>query len=356
MKRIELATAGLFLALVATLVFVVPPLRDLVGERLRGTVDDVFPSAWSGYYLEIDQGDPAAQDDPEQAASQLMFAEGALPGRAARLLGDRVVSGSGSPAGDRFALAAGTRVFTADRHGQVRILAELDRRAPTSPPVWLGDKELVVAVTPDGARQLLVHLDPRSGAVLDEREMPSELQPYAASPDGRWILALHRGEQIGVLFDPRTGTVVRPGQHEAFAGWLGDGRIVVSVLDGEGAHLLARRVDGARGDQVLVDLDGVPLLPATSNAGSVAIVEQQDGTATGPRTIWLLANGATPVRLAEGLGSIYLPRISRDGKYVSFSEVTSRTGGIKIRTGVIEVATKKVTYACAEGCAVLDLR
>lgn len=354
--RIEIATAGLFIVLVGGAVLAVPPVRETVGERVRAAWDDAFPAPWAGYYLELDPSDPNAKEDPEAAASQLMFAAGALPGTVARLLDDRVYSGSWSPAGDRFVVSSGTRVFVGDRHGQIHQLADLGRLTPTAPALWIADRELVVSVTPDGRRQLLVHLDPRSGARLDEREMPADIQPYAASPDGRWVLALQRSAQIGVLFEPSSGRVLVPGQREAYAAWLGDGRLVVSVLDREGAHLVARRPDGAGGDETLLDLGGTPLLPATSNAGRVAIVEQQDGTGAGPRTIWLLAPGETPVRVAKDLGSVYLPRVSRDGRYVAFSEVTSRTGGIKVRTGLIDVATKRTTYACPEGCAILDLR
>jgi hypothetical protein len=201
-----------------------------------------------------------------------------------------------------------------------------------------------------------VHLDPRSGGRLDEREMPAEIQPYASSPDGKWLLALHREQGIGVLFEPSSGRILRPTEREGYAAWLGDGRLVVSVLDKEGTHLVARRPDGAGVDEVLADIDGVPLLPATSNGGRVAIVEEQDGTAVGPRAIWLITPGERPVRLAKDLGAVYLPRVSRDGRYVAFSEVTSRIGGMRVRTGLIEVATKKVTYACPSGCAILDLR
>ncbi len=355
-RRIELATAGLFLVLLGGAAFAISPVRELVVEHVRGAWDDAFPAAWDGYYLEIDESDPNARDDPEEAASQLVFASGALPGSISRLLEEHVYSGTWSPSRDRFVLSSGTRLFVGDRHGQVRQLTDLGRLIPTAPALWTSDRELVVPATPDGRRQLLVHLDPRSGSVIDEREMPSEIQPYAPSPDGRWLLSVQREQGIGVLFEPSSGRVITPRENEAYAAWLGDGRLMLSVADREGAHLVARRPDGAGGDEVLVDLDGVPLLPATSNGGRVAIVEQQDGTATGPRTIWLIAPGQTPLRIARDLGSVYLPRVSRDGRYVAFSEITSRAGAFAIRTGIIDVTTRVTSYACQEGCAILDLR
>jgi hypothetical protein len=88
----------------------------------------------------------------------------------------------------------------------------------------------------------------------------------------------------------------------------------------------------------------------------VAIVEAQTGDPTGPRAIWLIAPGETPVRIAKDLGRVYFPKPSRDGRYVGFSEVQPGTGPVQVRTGVIEVATKRVSYACDAGCAVLDVR
>lgn len=353
--HIELTTAGMFVALIGALVLAVPPLREAVGERVRATWDDAFSVAWAGYYLEIDQSDPSAKDDPEHAASQLMFAAGGLPGSVARLLEEHVYTGTWSPSGERFVVSSGTRVLIGDRHGQVKQLVDLRDRLPTAPAQWVSDREIVLSTTPDGRRQLLVHLDPSSGTVLDEREMPADILPYASSPDGRWLLAVQRRGRAGVLFEPSTGRVVMPGDREAYAAWLGDGRILVSVLDREGAHLVARKADGG-GDQVLLDLDGVPLLPATSNGGRVAIVEEQTGSSSGPRSIWVVAPDQTPVRVARDLGAVYLPKASRDGRYVSFSEVSARGLDVKVRTGLIEIATKRMTYACDEGCAVLDLR
>jgi hypothetical protein len=354
-RRIEVVTGAFFLVLLVGGVMAIPPLRDTVTEKVRATWDDTFPVTWAGYYLEIDQTDPSAKDDPEQAASQLMFASGALPGSVARLLEEHVYSGTWSPSGERFVVSSGTRLFVGDRHGQVRLLADLGRLLPTAPALWVGDRELVVSTTPDGQRQLLVHLDPRSGQTLDEREMPAGIQPYAPSPDGRWLLAYQQRGGTSVLFEPASGKVVAPKSGEAYAAWLGDGRILVSVLDREGAHLVARKPEGGD-DHVLADLDGIPLLPATSNGGRVAIVEQQTLEVSGPRTIWLIAPGEAPQRVARDLSGVYLPKVSRDGRYVSFSEVSTRTGALRIRTGVIEVASKRTSYACDEGCAILDLR
>lgn len=343
----------MFLALLAAAVVGYEPLRTTALDGARSALDTVFPVAWAGYYLELDDTAPADVDAGERS-SRLMFATGALPGSATRLLEERVYSGSWSPSGDRFVVSSGSRLFVGDRHGQVRQLADLGDLVPTAPAVWASERELLLAATRDETRQWLVRLDARSGTVLDQRDMPLGLQPYAPSPDGRWLLAFDQRGGTGVLYEPGSGRRLAPGRREAYAAWLPDGRLLLSVLDDEGAHLVARTPE-RRDDQTLVDLDGIPLLPAVSSAGRVAIVEMQGGQ-QGPRTIWLITAGETPVRVATDLGRVYLPVPSRDGRFVSFSEVASGADGATVRTGVIEVATKRVVYACAEGCAVLELR
>lgn len=354
--RIELATALMFVVLLSGAVAGYAPLREAAIDGVRGAIDSVLPASWSGYYLELDETAPATGDS-EDLPSRLMFASGSLPGTAARLLEDRVYSGSWSPSGDRFVVSSGTRLFLGDRHGQVHQLADLGDLVPTGPAVWTSDRELVVATTRDGTRHWLVRLDARSGLLLDQRDLPLELEPYAPSPDGHWLLAFDQSTGAGVLYEPETGRRIAPARREAFAAWLGDGRLLVSLLDDEGAHLVARTPERTD-DQVLVDLDGVPLLPAVTNAGRVAFVELQDGSngQAGPRSIWLISAGQTPVRVAKDLGPVYYPFPSRDGRFVAFSEHTEGTAGVKVRAAVIEVATKRISYACDQGCAVLELR
>lgn len=353
--RIELVTAAFFAVLLAGALGPFPALREGPIEGARAAWDRVFPATWAAYYLEVDESDPRAADDPEAADSRLMFASGSLPGRAARILSDRVYTGTWSPNGERFIASSGTRLLIGDRDGQVRQLADLGDLHPTAPAVWSGDGELLQSVTRNGEQQWLVRLDSRSGAILDQRDLATELAPFAPSPDGKWILAVDQRAGAGVLYELSTKRLVTAGSGESFAAWLADGRILTSVLDDVGAHLAARRPEGGA-SETIVDLDGIPLLPGVAGGGRVAIVESQTGDPAGPRAIWLVTPGETPVRVAKDLGRVYFPKPSRDGRYVGFSEVIPGAGPVKVRTGVIEVATKRVTYACDAGCAVLDVR
>lgn len=352
--RIELATAGMFIVLIAGAVAAFPYLRDRMVETARSTVDRVLPAQWAAYYLEIDDADPRALTDPEAADAQLMFATGRLPGRAARLLSAPVFSGSWSPNGERFVATSGSRVFLADRDGQAKQLTEFRDLRPTGPPLWNGDNELLIGATRTGQQQWIVTLDSRTGQVLDQRDIGVGIQPFSASPDGRWLLAVDHRAGTGVLIEIATGRRIAPGEREGFAAWLADGRILVAVEQERGSRITARRPDGGH-TETLLELDGIPVLPAEASGSRVAIVEDQDGDGQGPRSIWLISAGREPVRVARDLGRVYSPRPSHDGAFVGFSEV-SPGGPLRIRTGVIEVATHRVTYACETGCAVLDVR
>ena len=347
-------TAGFFLVLIVGAVAAFPLIRDSIVETARSTVDRVLPAQWAGYYLEIDPDDPNAQADPEAADAQLMFASGSLPGRATRLLSAPVLTGTWSPNGERFVAMSGSRVFMADRDGRVSEMAVLQDMRPTGPPVWHGDDELIVTATRTGQQHWLVRLDSRNGTVLDQRDIPIGLQPHAASPDGKWLLALDLRSGSGVLVEIASGKRVEPARRESFAAWMSDGRILAALETDDGSSLVARRPEGGPSETIL-ELGGVPMLPAVTSGTRVAIVESEARDGAGPRSIWMLTTGEAPVRVVKGLGRIYFPKPSRDGRYLGFSEVEEGPE-LRIRTGVIDVATKKVTYACDAGCAVLDVR
>lgn len=344
----------MFVVLIAGAVAGFPYLRDRMVETARSTVDRVLPAGWAAYYLEIDEADPTARTDPEAADARLMFANGSLPGKAARLLSAPVFAGSWSPNGERFVATSGARVFLADRDGQAKQLTELRDLKPTGPPLWNGDNELLIGVTRTGQQQWLVTLDSRSGTVLDQRDIGVGIQPYASSPDGRWILAVDHRAGTGVLVEILTGRRISAAPSESFAAWMADGRILVAVELQRGSRITARRPEGGAAE-TLLELGGLPLLPAVASGGRVAIVEGQNADGSGPRSIWVISPGQEPVRVARDLGRVYSPKPSHDGRFLGFSEVAPGTP-LTVRTGVIEVATRRVTYACDAGCAVLDVR
>lgn len=352
--RIELATAGMFVVLIAGALIGFPVLRETLVEAARSTVDRIVPARWAAYYLEIDAADPRARTDPEGADAQLMYASGSLPGRAARLLSAPVFTGTWSPNGERFVATSGSRVFLADRDGQAKLLTELRDLRPTGPPLWNGDEQLLFGATRTGQQHWLVTLDARTGTVLDQRDIGIGIQPWSASRDGKWVLALDRRTGTGILLETATGRQIQPRPRESFAAWLRDGRVIVTVALESGSRIVARRPDGDV-TETLLELDGLPLVPASATGDKVAIIEARGRDGSGPRSVWLVAPGAQPVRVATGLGRVYMTKPSRDGRFVGFSEAEEGTP-ITVRAGVVEVATGKVTYACDAGCAVLDVR
>jgi dipeptidyl aminopeptidase/acylaminoacyl peptidase len=352
--RIEVVTAAFFAVLIVGAVTAFPVLRDRMVETARSAVDTVLPAQWAAYYLALDEADPKARTDPEAADAQLMFASGSLPGKAARLLASPVFTGTWSPNGERFVASSGPRVFLADRDGQAKLLTELRDLRPTGPPIWDGDNEILFSATRTGQQHWLIRLDSRTGIVLDQRDIAIGVQPYSVSPGGKWLLAHDHRLGSGILLEVATGRRVQPAERESFAAWLGDGRVIVAVEREQGWDLIARKPESTEAETIL-ELAGLPLLPALSSGGRTAVVVSANPDGTGARSIWVLSATGGPVRVAEALGSVYTARPSRDGRFVAFSEIQGRSP-IRVRTGLIDVATKKVTYACDAGCAVLDVR
>jgi dipeptidyl aminopeptidase/acylaminoacyl peptidase len=283
-----------------------------------------------------------------------MFASGSLPGRAVRLLPAPARTGSWSPNGERFVATSGKRVFVGDRNGQVKLLTELQDLSPTSPPIWKDDEALLFSATRTGQQHWVITLDSRSGIVLDQRDVGPGIQPWSVSPDGRWLLAFGGQTASGLLVELATGTRTLPADGESFTAWLPDGRVVTLTRLDRGSRVAARRPEGGAAE-TLLELDGTALLPAAASGRRLAVIESAARDGTGPRSIWLISAGERPARIAQGLGRVYVAKPSRDGKLVGFSEAEPGTP-VRLRTGVIEVATKKVSYACDAGCAGLDVR
>lgn len=356
---IELATAAMFIGLIAVAAIGFPPLREAIADGARGLVEGVFPPSWAGYYVEIE--DPAGAG--AGSGGQLVFASGTFPGRPVRVIDPPFWPGRWSPSGEQFAFTSGSRLLVGDRHGAVRLLGELLDLVPAGPPIWAREHELVLTMTRErGAGWWLVRADTRTGLLTDQRALPPHLTLGSMSKDGRWALAWDgrrasdpAGPQL-VLYEPATGRELSPPDGESFGGWAPDGRVLVRAIRGQIWRLEARQPE-AREGQLLAEFRGPFVLPAIVHGSRIALVELQEQRADPSRAIWLLVPGGTPVLVAEGLGAVYFASPSIDGRYVAFSEQVQRGGGpVRLRAGIIEVASRRVTYACDEGCASLDIR
>lgn len=361
---IELAIVAMFVGLMTIAAIAFPPLREGIVDRARGIVESVFPPSWAGYYLELDQSVMT-----EEAGGQLFFTSGTFPGRPARVIDPPFWPGRWSPSGESYAFTSGSRLLIGDRHGEVRLLGSLEGLVPAGPPVWAQEHELVLTMTrPPSAtagRSIgwwLVRADPRTGQLIDQRALAPYLRLESMSKDGRYALAWDArsgSDQSGpglILYEPATARELAPRDGESFVGWASDGRILVRAQRGGGWRLEARDPEAGQGE-LLSEFRGPFGLPAMAHGSRIAIVELREQRPGSPRAIWLVVPGEPAVLLADGLGAVYFASPSRDGRYVAFSEELSRSGGsLRLRTGIIDVASKRITYACETGCAVLDVR
>lgn len=361
---LEVATAAMFVGLITVAAIGFPPLREAIADGVRGIVEGVFPASWEGYYLELDQATVE-----EDAGGQLFFTSGTFPGRPARVIDPPFWPGRWSPSGEQYAFTSGSRLLIGDRHGEVRLLGALLDLVPAGPAIWALEHEIVLTMTRQPGATTgrergwwLVRADPRTGQLLDQRALPPYLRLDSLSKDGRYALAWDgrsgpdpAGQGL-VLYEPATAREIIPREGESFAGWAPDGRLLVRALRGQAWRLEARDPE-AREGELLSEFRGPFGLPAIVRGSRIALVELQERRPDSPRAIWLVVPGEPALLLADGLGAVYFATPSRDGRYVAFSEEIARPGRpLQLRTGIIEVATKRVTYACDVGCAVLDIR
>ena len=204
-----------------------------------------------------------------------------------------------------------------------------------------------------------VRIDPASGLLLDQRALPRHLVIESISPDGRSALAFSSRAPPQptraslVLLDLSTGQETMASEIEAFAGWAPDGRLLVRVGGGDRWRLEARDPASSAGEPV-AGLAASFDVPVGVRGGRIAIVE--GGRRRGASAaIWLVGPGAGPMRVAT-LDAVYEASPSADGRYVAFSVIEERPDGAHHRSGIVEVATGRVTYACAADCTALRLR
>ena len=355
-RRIELVTGVLFAALMVGAAAFYPPFRDGMDGARRAAAALLGMADWAGYYLELD---PSVLPG-EVSSPQLLFTAASFRGRPARIVDPPVFPGRWSPSGDRFAFTSGRRLLIGDRSGAIRSLGELLDLTPAGPPVWAHDSELVLTMgraQPEG--WWYVRIDPASGLLLDQRALPRHLVIESISPDGRSALAFSSRAPPQptraslVLLDLSTGQETMASEIEAFAGWAPNGRLLVRVGGGDRWQLEARDPASSAGEPV-AELAASFDVPVGVRGGRIAIVE--GGRRRGASAaIWLVGPGAGPVRVAT-LDAVYEASPSGDGRYVAFSVIEERPGGAHHRSGIVEVATGRVTYACAADCTALRLR
>lgn len=344
-RWIEIVTGLVVLVIVAGVAAFYPPARDAVAGARRSIATLLGAADWTGYYLELD---PTARPG-EISSPQLLFAEGTFRGRGARVVDPPVFAGRWSPSGARFAFTSGRRLLLADKNGEIQSLGELLDLTPAGPPIWLSENELLLTM---GRAQPLGRWYVRisaSGALLDQRSLPTSLRIESASADGRYALAR---SSLGLeLVDLSDGGLTRAPDGTVYLGWLSDGRLLLRTINA-GFWRLEARIVGAKLGETLADMGGAPFEVSVRGAW-IAILER-DRAPVSPGTIWLVRPGSAAKRVLTDIVGLTDAQPSADGRYVGFT--TGTADDPRARTGVVDVASGVVTYACEEGCLALRLR
>jgi len=343
-RWIEIASALVVVLIVVAVAAFYPPARAGLDGARRSIASLLGAADWDGYYLKLDENARPG----EILSPLLLFASGAFPGKGVSLVDAPVFAGRWSPSGEQFAFTSGRRLLIGDKNGALRSLGALLDLTPAGPPVWVTENELVLTM----ARQTplgwwYVRID-ASGLLLDQRALPMHLIMESVSPDGRFALAR---SSLGLeLVDLSDGSTSRAPDGIAYVGWASDGRVLLRVIRAGLWQLEARHLGAKLGD-VLAELR-VPF-EVTVRGRFIALVER-DPSRGSTASIWLTAVGRDARRVVADLASVTDAEPTRDGRYVTFT--IGRSDDPKVRTGVADVASGAVTYACESGCAALRLR
>lgn len=282
---------------------------------------------------------------------QLVLAEGQLPGRTVRP--DLTWWGASKPEWS----PDGTRVLLRDRDLKTYIATTAgvvtELTSAWGQWQWLTNDELVSVHDEAGkpiseSRRMLARMDPRTGRVTNERPISASVEPGLVSPDARWIAFVQsgpHGPNPGYVFEIGTDRLIKLNDDGGGVGWLPDGRLVVGFEGGVDAvrlDTLAReRIFGAHG-QIL----------AQPHSAAVVVADPQG-------VLWTVTPGSAPVRTpARSPSSAAMHTLSADGVWVSFTEQISAAFPAvpSERSGVVNLKTGAVSYACDRECRWLSIR
>ena len=343
-RWIEIATGIVVVAIVVGAAAFYPPTREALDSARRSVATFLGAGDWTGYYLGLD---PTARPG-EPSTTQLLFAEGSFRGRGVRVMDPPVFAGRWSPSGELFSFTSGRTLLIASKRGDVRSLGQLLDLTPAGPPVWVNENELVLTMDRPGLRgRWYVRFD-ASGLLLDQRALPGHLTMDSVSADGRYAFAR---SSLGLeLIDLSDGTIARAADGLAYVGWLGDGRVLVRTIRA-GLWQLEARLMGAGLGQPLAETR-TPF--EVSARGSWIAILENEGTGDTTTSISLLGPGSGLRLVRSDIAALTDAQPTADGRYIAFT--TRSADDPSARTGLIDVASGTVTYACDKGCAALRLR
>jgi hypothetical protein len=369
------------------------PASHAVADAARLIQRIVIGPPFVGYYFDL-----RPPDAEPKAGQRIAFAPGTLPGvrTVPEVAGPNVMltitgpsggsDGSWTEDGERLLLWAGARIYVGDRSGRVLPVADLGDGHTVLRAGWLRSGEILAVLGPgpnEADRSRWISRIRIGSPAEVPRRVPGPITVWGvppASPDGRW-LTVDRGR----------GTCTRAG-FGASGVYDIDQERIVDLVDGAGRPLMALgwmrdgRLASAFCDAARGTMELFVAPPDTAPTGSLATVAWSRGSpqpfvdVARDRVIVAPGGGVEPATLlAVGLDGrrtelgrlpavasrrgelgpllqiVYLRSISRDERYVSFSVTDANDWR---RTGVVELATGQVVYACPESqeCYQLTLR
>lgn len=359
------------------------PWTQTVGEAARVIRQLVSGGSFVGYYFDM-----RAPDADPRANQRVMFTAGTLPGGPTMpaVVGPSVVLPITGPAGgsdaswtadgEHLLLWAGARIYLGDRSGRVQQIADLGASFVVLRAGRLEAGGVLAVLGPapesDGRGRWISRIRPGSPPE-EPRLVPASIVVWGyppASPDGRWLTVdvgrgtcTRSGFGASGVYDIDRGVVVdlvtAAGSPLMALGWTGDGRVVSAYCDaqrramdlfvvapGDAPGVPLATVAWARGsplpfvdparDRVIAAPGGGP---APANLLGVALDGRQTVIAQLPPFASAESEGGPLLRI------IYLRSMSRDERFLSFSITDAND---RHRTGVIDLSTGQVSYACGD--------
>lgn len=398
--RLDPVSILVVLALLLGIFMATPVGRATVTEAGRLIERLIGHDPWPAYY-----GALTIEADGTQV-ERLMFWDGTGPGRSVLVANPATGWRGGWWSEDRsaFAVSYGASIYVGDRFGDLREVANLRPLGDSLGVLslsWVG-ADRIVALARDGGAQLgvapggsdedwLITVDVRSGDVtrrplpegarsarqlgLLGRVDPGTVPPaQEVSPDGRWVVAPDRPCRSAAVYDlvadRRVDLANGRETHAIVLGWLRGSVLVWGLCDAEKGTL---RLRAGAPEVAPTELGAIPLtsvnestLPVVDPWHDRVLFSGKDGDDWVIYAIALdgLQTEVARVRvtLESELGAVHAMGISSDGRLLAFNRVDwANTGyGNTLspvgRSGVIDLRTGEITWACEKDCAYIRLR
>ena len=170
-----------------------------------------------------------------------------------------------------------------------------------------GEEYLNPALSPDGKRVAVNHLDPNTGNW------------------DVWVIDVDRGPTRLTTNSARDADPV----------WSPDGEHVVFMSDRDPPGLYEKRVGSSDPETLVQSLPDAVVVPGDWSPSPLAIFFSRFGRSTpGPWSVWMqpLSGGSAPVKLIDPQFAPYSPRLSPDGRWLAYTSFETGSDEIFVRS------------------------